>query len=140
MKLYLRPFAGLVTAIALAACSGSSAPTPLASAVAAASIDTAAFCSGSAPEASALAAVAAATTAAAASGGALALDNAEPQVDSALAGLRGLTVTGEADTARDEAVTAVEKLRSELPNPSVDTTRAASEAITAFTAAQQTFC
>jgi hypothetical protein len=122
----------------LAACSGTGGvPTPINSALA--SVDLASFCQGRAPTAQDLqAAVAAATSAAAGSG--FTMENAAARIDSAIAGLRGLSVSGDAATARDQLASALERLKSELPNPSAETLRATSQAAAAFETAKTTFC
>jgi hypothetical protein len=127
----------LVATLAFAGCGSGTVPTPINTAIS--SGDLAAFCQGTAPSAADLQAAATALAAAAAGSG-FTMDNAAARFDSALAGLRGLSLTGEAATGRDTLVAALEKAKAELPNPSVDTIRAASQAAVAFNTAKATFC
>jgi hypothetical protein len=127
----------LVAAFAFAGCGSGTVPTPINSAIS--SGDLAAFCQGTAPSAADLQAAASALAAAAAGSG-FTMDNAAARFDSALAGLRGLSLTGEGASARDALVAQLEKLKGELPNPSADTIRAASQAAVAFNTAKSTFC
>jgi hypothetical protein len=136
--LHLRSrFACLVAAFAFAGCGAASVPTPINTSLP--SIDVAAFCAGTAPSAADLQALSAALATAAAGSG-FTMENASARFDSAIAGIRALSLTGEAATARDALVTALTRARSELPNLSVDTVRAASAAAVAFNNAKSTFC
>jgi hypothetical protein len=127
----------LVAAFAFAGCGSGTVPTPINDAIS--SGDIAAFCQGSAPSAADLQAAGTALAAAAAGSG-FTMENAAARLDSAIAGLRGLSLTGEGASARDALVVALEKAKTELPNPSADTIRAASQAIVAFNTAKTTFC
>jgi hypothetical protein len=49
-------------------------------------------------------------------------------------------VTGDAATARDTAVTALEKLKSELPEPGEGTAQATADAIGGLDAARSAIC
>lgn len=129
----------LVAALALGGCSGAGVPTPITSPSAPLpSIDLRAFCQGSAPEARDLEAVAAAAAAAASSNARFSMPDAEARIDSAIRGLRGLSVTGEAATARDTAVAELERLKR--GDADANAARAASAALIAFNAAKSTFC
>jgi hypothetical protein len=102
------------------------------------SIDLRAFCQGSAPEARDLEAVAAAAAAAGSSNTRFSMPDAEARIDSAIRGLRGLALTGEAATARDTAIAELERLRR--GDADANAARAASAALAAFSAAKSTFC
>jgi hypothetical protein len=127
----------LVAVFAFAGCGSGAIPTPINSAVS--SADIAAFCQGTAPGAADLQAAATALAAAAAGSG-FTMDNAAARLDSAIAGIRGLSLAGDAASARDALVTALEKAKTELPNPSADTIRAAAQAVVAFNTAKAAFC
>jgi len=127
----------LVAVLAFAGCGSGGVPTPINSAVS--SADIAAFCRGTSPSAADLQAAAAALAAAAAGNG-FTMDNAAARLDSAIAWIRGLSLAGDAASARDALVGALEKVRTELPNPSADTIRAAAQAVVAFNTAKATFC
>lgn len=130
----------LVAALGLGGCSGAGVvPTPITSpSVPLPSIDLRAFCQGSAPEARDLEAVAAAAAAAASSNARFSMPDAEARIDSAIRGLRGLSVTGEAATARDTAVAELERLKR--GDADANAARAAAAALVAFNAAKSTFC
>lgn len=126
----------LVAALAFAGCGGA-VPTPINTVLS--SADVAAFCQGTAPSAADLQAAATALAAAAAGSG-FTMDNAAARFDSAVAGLQELTLTGVAASARNSLVAALQKAKAELPNPSAETIRAASQAVVAFNAAKPSFC
>ncbi len=130
----------LTAFVLLVGCSGAAVvPTPINSpSVPLPSIDLRAFCQGSTPEARDLEAVAAAAAAAASSNTRFAMPDAEARIDSAIRGLRGVALTGEAASARDTAVAELERLRR--GDADENTARAASAALVAFTAAKSTFC
>jgi hypothetical protein len=136
--LHLRSrIACLAAALAFAGCGAASVPTPINTSLP--SIDVAAFCAGTSPSAADLQALSAALASAAAGSG-FTMENASARFDSAIAGIRGLQLTGDAAASRDALVAALTKAKSELPNPSVDTARAAAAAAVAFNNAKATFC
>jgi hypothetical protein len=136
--LHLRArIACLAAALVFTGYGTASVPTPINTSLP--SIDIAAFCQGTVPSAADLQTLGAALAAAAAGSG-FTVENASARLDSAIAGIRGLTVTGDAATARDALVSALEKVKTELPNPSADTIRAASQAVVTFNTAKTTFC
>jgi hypothetical protein len=130
----------LTAAVLVVACSGAAVvPTPINSpSVPLPSLDLRAFCQGSATEARDLEAVAAAAAAAASSNTRFSMPDAEARIDSAIRGLRGLALTGEAAAARDTAIAELERLRR--GDADANAARAASAALTAFNAAKSTFC
>src|SRR5688500_5122861 len=105
----------LLAALALAGCGAGAVPTPINNAISSAEV--AAFCQGTTPSAADLQAAATALAAAAAGSG-FTMENAAARFDSAVAGLQGLSLTGDAATARNALVTALQKAKAELPNPS----------------------
>jgi hypothetical protein len=130
----------VAAALALAACAGANAPTPIASLPSELpSVDIAALCDASSEMNTDLSAVAAAATAAAAGSG-FDLDDADAAIDRLLSELRALPVTGDAATARDTAVTALEKLKSELPEPGQETAQATAAAIVGLDQARSAVC
>jgi hypothetical protein len=125
---------------ALAACAGTTAPTPIGSLPSELpSVDIAALCDASSEMNTDLSAVAAAATAAA-SGSGFDLDDADAAIDRLLSELRALPVTAAAATARDAAVSALEKLKSELPEPGQETAQATADAIDGLDAARSAVC
>jgi hypothetical protein len=131
----------LVAAVlALAACTGTTAPTPIGSLPSELpSVDIAALCDASSEMNTDLSAVAAAATAAA-SGQGFDMDDADAAIDRLLTELRALPVIADAATARDTAVTALEKLKSELPEPGQETAQATADAIGGLDTARSAVC
>jgi hypothetical protein len=128
--------ATLAATLVVAGCGSAAVPTPINSPF---SSGIAAFCQGTSPGAADLQ-VAATALAAAAAGSGFTMENAAARFDSAVAALRELSLTADAASARDALVTALEKAKAELPNPSPATVRAASQAVVAFNTAKTTFC
>jgi hypothetical protein len=131
----------LVAAVlALAACTGTTAPTPIGSLPSELpSVDIAALCDASSEMNADLSAVAAAATAAA-SGQGFDMDDADTAIDRLLTELRALPVTADAATARDTAVSALEDLKSELPEPGQETAQATADAIGGLETARTAVC
>jgi len=131
----------LVAAVlALAACTGTTAPTPIGSLPSELpSVDIAALCDASSEMNADLSAVAAAATAAA-SGQGFDMDDADTAIDRLLTELRTLPVTADAATARDTAVSALEDLKSELPEPGQETAQATADAIGGLETARTAVC
>ena len=133
----LAPATFLAAALAFAACSGTGAvPTPINSL---ASPAAAAFCAGTSREAIDLETVVKAVAVAAAGSG-FTLENASARIDSAVAGLRGLSLTGQQQSARDALATALLQLKGELPTPTANTIYGASQAAITFNALRSSFC
>ena len=140
MKLSRRAPLLVAAVLALAACTGTGAPTPIGSLPSELpSVDIAALCDASSGMNTDLSAVAAAATAAA-SGSGFDLDDADAAIDRLVAELRALPVTAVAATARDTAVTALEKLKAELPDPGQETAQATADAIQGLDQARSAVC
>ena len=134
------PFLVLLILLA-AACSGTNAPTPLASSLPSSlpSIDVGAICDAGSEASTDLTAIgdAAADTA---GGAEWSLDDAEARIDRVVAELEGLDVAAEAATGRDAAVTALEQLKSELPAPGQETAQTVSDAVDGLDSVRTAIC
>lgn len=127
-------------ALALAACTGANPPTPIGSLPSELpSVNIAALCDASSQMNTDLSAVAAAATTAA-TGSGFDLDDADAAIDRLVTELRALPVAADAATARDAAVTALEKLKSELPEPGAETAQATADAIRGLDQARSAVC
>jgi hypothetical protein len=130
----------LIAAAFVAGCSGAQAPTPLNSLPSSLpSVDVPALCDASSELNDDLTQLGTAA-AASADGSGFTLADADVRIDRTVATLNGLTVTGEATTARDAAVTALTALKGQLPDPDTTTSEAAATAITNLETARSSVC
>jgi hypothetical protein len=127
--------------LALAACSGVQAPTPLTSGLPSGlpSVNIQALCDATTEMDADLTAVAAAASSAA-DGGDFELQDPEQRVDDLISGLEGLAVSSDLASTRDAAVQALRALKTELPEPGAETSQAVTDALAAFVAARDVIC
>jgi hypothetical protein len=126
--------------LAVAACSIAQAPTPITGLPSGLpSVDVQALCDATTTMDADLTAVAAAASSAA-DGGDFELQDPEKRVDDLISGLEGVAVNGDLAPARDAAVQALRALRTQLPEPGADTSKAVTDALAAFVAARDVIC